>query len=113
MTANEEYKGYVTKYHLGELTNEDDINAIRRIFYENSGTGWLDDDMATLLLASNIETVDMLKAQYLKTIVEQNFIIIRQLERISRATGGEPEPRKPTKMEQYLKAKQDAVRRNT
>lgn len=113
MTANEEYKGYVTKYRLGELTNEDDINAIRRIFYDNAGTGWLDNDTITLLMTTNTNDVDVLLAQYLRTIVEQNFIIIRQLERISRATGGEDEPRKQTKMEQYLKAKQDAVRRNT
>lgn len=113
MTVNEEYKGNVIKYRLGELTNEDDINAIRRIFYDNAGTGWLDNDTITLLMASSTNDVDVLFAQYLRTIVEQNFIIIRQLERISRATGGEDEPRKKTKMEQYLKAKQDAVRRNT
>ena len=107
------YKEFIAKRHLDELTNEDDINAIRRIFYDNAGTGWLDNDTITLLMATDTNDVNVLLVQYLRTIVEQNFIIIRQLERISRATGGEDEPRKQTKMEQYLKAKQEAVRRNT
>jgi len=110
MTTKEEYKGYVTKYHLGELTNEDDIDSIRKIFYENAGSGWLNEDTLLLVNMQNLSDAELLKVHYLKAIVEQNFIMIRQLERISKAVGGEPEPRKPTKMEEYLKAKQESVR---
>ena len=58
----------------------------------------------------HISDAQVLQTRFLATIVEQNFIMIRQLERISKAVGGEPEPKKPNKMEEYLKKKQEAVR---
>lgn len=110
-TPEEQYKEFITKRHLGELTNEDDIKIIKRIFDEHMGSLWLYPQGPTLLSTNpNIDDAQVLQTRYLATIVEQNFIMIRQLERISRAVGGEPEPKKPSKMEEYLKKKQEAVR---
>ena len=107
---DEKYQKYLKKYHLEELTNASDIESVRKIYYENLGTGLIESGLTTTHLVTKGKEEEMLAVYYLRTIMEQNFIIIRQLERISKAVGGEPEPKKPSKMEEYLKAKQEAVR---
>ncbi len=108
-TPQDEYKEFIAKRYLGELTNEDDIKAVRRIFEENMDTSWLDPYAQIFLQADDgISDADRLQTAYLKTIMEQNFIMIRQLERISRAVGGETE-KQLSKAEEYLRKKQAAA----
>lgn len=108
-TPQDEYKEFIAKRYLGELTNEDDIKAIGRIFKENMYTSWL-DPYAQIFLQEDegISDADRLQTAYLRAIMEQNFIMIRQLERISRAVGGETE-KQLSKAEEYLRKKQEAV----
>lgn len=107
---DEKYQKYLKKYHLEELTNQNDLDSVRNIYAELTGTGLMEVGSWIYNLGNVSKTEDLLTVYYLRTIVEQNFIMIRQLERISKAVGGEPEPKKPSKMEEYLKAKQEAVR---
>ena len=107
---NEKFEKFLKKYHLEELTNKNDLESIRKIYYENLGTGLIETGATLSNLVKGAKTEELLIAYYLRTIMEQNFIMIRQLERISKAVGGGPEPKKPTKMEEYLKAKQESVR---
>lgn len=103
------YKEFIAKRHLDELTNEDDIKAIKRIFEENIDTLWLDPYIQLLFQGDErISDAESLQTIYLRTIMEQNFIMIRQLERISRAVGGETE-KQLSKAEEYLRKKQEAV----
>lgn len=106
----EKFEKFLRKYNLEELTNRSDLESIRKIYYENLGTGLLETGMTFSSFAKAGKEEERLAVYYLHTIMEQNFIMIRQLERISKAVGGEPEPKKPTKMEEYLKAKQESVR---
>lgn len=104
----EKYEKFLKKYHLEELTNANDLESVEKIYYENFGTGLLEIGM--LLRNMKDKQEERLAVCYLRTIMEQNFIMIRQLERISKAVGGEPEPKKPSKMEEYLRKKQEAAR---
>lgn len=110
MGNDEKVDKYLKKYHLEELTNKNDIDSVKKIVLENLGTGLIETGMTFSFTA---KSEDVLQVYYLRTIMEQNFIMIRQLERISKALAGESEPKKPSKMEQYLKAKQESVRNNT
>ena len=105
---NEKYEKFLRKYHLEELTNKSDIESVTKIYYENFASGFL--EVGILLKPIKDKEEERLTNHYLRTIMEQNFIMIRQLERISRAVGGEPEPKKPSKMDEYLRKKQEAVR---
>lgn len=107
---NEKYEKFLRKYHLEELTNKSDLESVRKIYYENLGTGLMETGMTLSNLTRLDKTEDMLMVYYLRTIMEQNFIMIRQLERISMAVGGEPE-KKLSKMEEYLRKKQEAARK--
>ncbi len=111
-TENEKYEKFLKKYHLEELTNASDLESVRKIYYENFGTGLMETGLTiqNSVWNKDIKSEDMLMVYYLRTIMEQNFIMIRQLERISKAIGGEPEPKKPSKMEEYLRKKQEAAR---
>ena len=108
-TPQDDYKEFIAKRYLGDLTNEDDIKIIKRLFDENLNSLWLYSKGPLLLdMDMKIDDAQVLQTQYLATIVEQNFIMIRQLERISRAVGGETE-KQLTKAEEYLRKKQASV----
>lgn len=111
MADNEKFEKYLRKYHLEELTNKSDLDSVAKIYGELSGTGLMEAGSWLINFGNTKKTEDLLMVYYLRTIIEQNFIMIRQLERISKAVGGEPEPKKPSKAEEYLKAKQAAVKK--
>ncbi|OUC52467.1 hypothetical protein B7939_00650 [Eggerthia catenaformis] len=73
-------KEALEKYNLNNLTDPDDINSVKKIVSELVGTGMLEFGIS--LKFGKPE--EALKASYLRAIVEQNFIIIRQLDRISK-----------------------------
>ena len=81
MGNDEKVDKYLKKYHLEELTNKNDIDSVKKIVFENLGTGLIETGMTFSFTA---KSEDMLQVYYLRTIMEQNFIMIRQLERISK-----------------------------
>lgn len=69
------------KYGLENLTDPQDIESVKKIVSELAGTGLME---AGITLGGGNEK-DILKIQlyYQRAILEQNFILIRQLDRIS------------------------------
>ena len=70
------------KYGLSELTNPDDIESVKKIVNELAGTGAMEVGLA--LGAGSERDIAKNQMYYLRAIVEQNFIMIRQLDRISK-----------------------------
>lgn len=67
------------KYHLTELTDPDDIESMKQI---TSGLAGCTMITAGTVLAGT--PADVAKLTLLRAIVEQNFVIIRQLDRLNR-----------------------------
>lgn len=74
----EKLKAIASKYHL-ENINPKDLEAIKDINSELLGTGML--EFGTLLTG---KAEDNVKISYLNTLIQQNWIIIRQLDEISK-----------------------------
>lgn len=70
------------KYKMTELSNAADIASVRRIAADLVGSGLMDFGS---LLSGNDTAMIRVMVQYQKAIMEQNFIMIRQLDRISKA----------------------------
>lgn len=69
------------KFGLGNLSDPEDIKSLQKIASELTGTGM--SEFGALLSGDGKEFA-RLTATYTRTIVEQNFIMIRQLDRISK-----------------------------
>lgn len=67
-----------SKYHLEDI-NPKDLEAIKNINYELMGTGLM--EFGTLLTG---KAEDNVKIAYLNTLIQQNWVIIRQLDEISK-----------------------------
>lgn len=78
----EKQQAMLKKYRLTDLSNADDLASVTNITYDIVATGFY--EMADFLLKDNNA---LLRAQlcYEKALMEQNFIMIRQLDRISKA----------------------------
>lgn len=68
-------------YGLSDLSSKDK-ESVKRIMENLTGTGLMD---AGLTLSFNASASDRIQIDYLKSIFEQNWIIIRQLDRIAKA----------------------------
>ena len=81
-TEKQEQKIQATleKYGLDSLTDPNDIESVRQIARELMGTGLQETGMALSLQGKPYET---LPVYYLRAILEQNWIIIRQLDRLN------------------------------
>lgn len=66
------------KYNLGDI-NPKDLETVKGINYELMGTGLM--EFGTLLTG---KAEDNVKIAYLNTLIQQNWIIIRQLDEISK-----------------------------
>ena len=79
--AAEKERKMLAKYGLEDLQNESDVQSVKKIANELIGTGMMEFG-ATLGGGSE---KDLLKIQmyYQRAILEQNFIMIRQLDRIA------------------------------
>lgn len=73
----------LAKYRLTELTDPDDIASIRDIMLELAGTGFM--EFGATFGGGSEKDVLKIQMYYQRAILEQNFIIIRQLDRISKA----------------------------
>ena len=69
------------KYRLGDISDPDDIQSVQKIVTELMGTGLME---LGATLAPNVNTHTQIQTYYQRAILEQNFIIIRQLDRISK-----------------------------
>ena len=69
------------KYRLGDISDPNDIQSVQKIVMELTGTGILEFGAT---LAPNVNTNSQIQTYYQRAILEQNFIIIRQLDRISK-----------------------------
>lgn len=70
----------IQKYGLDELTDPRDIESVRKIVSELVGTGLMETGMKLAMANAG----DQLKVSYLRATMEQNFIIIRQLEKLNK-----------------------------
>lgn len=69
------------KYRLGDLTDPADIESVRSIVAELAGTGGIE---FSTILTGDVKEMARVQMYYQRAIVEQNFIIIRMLDRISK-----------------------------
>ena len=70
----------LAKYGLSTLTNPTDIASVKKIVSELAGTGMMEAGMTL----SGGKTEDKLQVYYQRVLMEQNFVIIRQLDRIAK-----------------------------
>ena len=77
----EKERRVLEKYNLTALTDPDDIESVRKIVSELTGTGLM--EMGATLGGGSEKDILKIQMYYLRAIVEQNFIIIRQLDKIA------------------------------
>ncbi len=68
------------RFGLEELSDERDLAAVKKIAEEMAGNGLI--EFGTIL---NGKGEDVAKISYLRALLEQNWIIIRQLDRLNRS----------------------------
>ena len=73
----------LAKYGLDSLNDPADIQSVKKIVSELVGTGTMETGMKLGSLGSKAE--DVLPVYYQRAILEQNWIIIRQLDRLNKA----------------------------
>ena len=78
-TKEDKEQKFMKKWGLDGLTDPRDIASVKEIAIELAGTGLMETGMKL----SMANSIDQLKVSYLRTIMEQNFIIIRQLDKIA------------------------------
>lgn len=71
----------LAKYGLDTLTDQTDIDSVKKIVSELVGTGLME---AGMKLSMGAKAEDQLQVQYQRVLMEQNFIIIRQLDRLNK-----------------------------
>jgi hypothetical protein len=81
--AAEKEQKLLEKYNLTALSDPEDIESVRKIVTELVGTGISEVGLA--LGGGNEKEYMRLQMNFQRAIVEQNFIIIRQLDKISKA----------------------------
>lgn len=76
----EKAKKLLEKYGLDDVRDDKDYETICRIAYELMGTGLQETGMA---LSMSTKPHEALPVYYLRTIMEQSWIIIKQLDRLN------------------------------
>lgn len=76
---NEKVMKLLRKYGLENLNEKKDVESVRTIFYGLMGTGMMKAGMTLSLTGKPYE---VLPVHYQRAIIEQNWIIIRQLDRL-------------------------------
>lgn len=79
--AERKQRAMLEKYGLQALSNPEDIASVKTIVSELAGTGLMEAGLA--LGAGNDRDIQKTQLAYQRTLVEQNFIMIRQLDRIA------------------------------
>lgn len=74
----EKERKLLEKYGIPELSNPDDVESIRKISSELAGTGMMEMGMKISMAKAEF----MLPISYQRVLIEQNFVLMRQLDRI-------------------------------
>jgi hypothetical protein len=82
-SQEEKTQEFIDRYGLTGLTNEADQASVYKIATELVGTGLMETGMTLSAFGKSSEA--LLPVYYQRAILEQNWIIIRQLDRISAA----------------------------
>lgn len=69
------------KYGVGNLSDPEDMESVRKIAQELAGSGLMEAGLKLQMAKAEIQ----LPISYQRAIMEQNFIIIRQLDKIAKA----------------------------
>ena len=69
----------LAKYGLEDLSDTRDLSAVKQISYDLMGNKMI--ELGTVMQGNS---ADVAKMTYLSAIMQQNFIIIRQLDRLNR-----------------------------
>jgi hypothetical protein len=80
MERAEKERKLLEKYGIPELSNPDDVASIMKISTELAGTGAMETGMKIAMTKGEI----MLPITYQRVLIEQNFILMRQLDRIEK-----------------------------
>lgn len=80
-TNEEKQQNVLEKYGLNHLTDPRDIESVKKIATQMAGTDLMDTGLK-LNLASKPE--QRLQISYQRVLIEQNFIIMRQLDKITK-----------------------------
>lgn len=75
----EKAQALLAKYGLQELSDPRDLEAVKQISYSLMGNKLI--ELGTVFQGNGTDTA---KLSYLNAIMEQNFIMIRQLDRIAK-----------------------------
>lgn len=70
----------LSKYGLDGIKSQEDIESVRKIVAELCGTGLMETGMT---LSFGTKTEDALPVYYQRAMLEQNWIIIRQIDRLN------------------------------
>jgi len=81
--AQEKERKILEKYNLEDLSDPKDIDSIKKIAQSMAGVGMIAAG-ADIGLGSNEKAMMQAQMHYQRVIMEQNFIMIRQLDRISK-----------------------------
>lgn len=81
-----EIQKYMDRYHLNDISDPNDLEAIREIAEYLQGTGLMETGM---ILSFSGSTEDRLQISYLGALMRQNWIIIRKLDDIASRVGSE------------------------
>lgn len=82
--AEEKVQKLLDRFGVGSLSNPDDVASIRKIAAELSGTGLMELGSSITLGGGSEKDWARLQAYYLRALVGQAFIMIRQLDRIEK-----------------------------
>lgn len=80
----EKTKQLLQKFGLEEVEDRRDVTSLLKIAAELSGSGFFEFGMdLNLLFGKSVSESDKLQVMLQKAMIEQNFIVIRQLDRIN------------------------------
>ena len=79
-TPEEKEQKLLEKYGVDHLSDPEDIASVKKIAQELAGSGLMEVGLKLSMAKAEVQ----LPISYQRTIMEQNFIIIRQLDKIAK-----------------------------
>lgn len=79
-SAEQKQEDLLSKYGLTDLSNKEDLASVQKIAQELTGSGLMEAGMKLAMA----KPAEQLPISLQRAIMEQNFIMIRQLDRITK-----------------------------
>lgn len=79
-TPEEKEQKLLEKYGVANLHDPEDIESVKKIAQELAGSGLMETGLKLSMAKAEVQ----LPISYQRTIMEQNFIMIRQLDKIAK-----------------------------